>query len=200
MDWRVRSNRRRAFNESGHAHELTFTCYRRYGFLRAERCCQWLAEAIDKARRRRDFALWAYVFMPEHVHLIVYPRQPNYDISIILQAIKESVGRRAVGYLREQSPAWLPKIAMAHGKRIRHHFWQVGGGYDRNIQEPNALMFMIDYLHQNPVRRGLVQRAAEWKWSSAGWCEGLQPNNLRPDPIDPRLLPADLARSGRGGL
>jgi len=194
MHWRSRAHRRRAYNVPGEAHELTFTCYRRFAFLGAERCCEWLADSIEKARQQFDFDLWAYVFMPEHVHLIVYPRQPVYDVRLILQAIKEPVGRAAIGYLREHSPAWLPRIAVQHGRRVRYHFWQEGGGYDRNINEANTLMFMIDYLHQNPVRRGLVEHAWQWKWSSAGWYEGLQPNRLRPDPIDPNLLPADLSR------
>jgi len=67
----------------------------------------------------------------------------------------------------------LPRIAVQHGRRVRYHFWQEGGGYDRNINEANTLMFMIDYLHQNPVRRGLVEHGWQWKWSSAGWYEGL---------------------------
>ena len=41
---------------------------------------------------------------------------------------------------------------------------------------------MIEYIHNNPVRRGLVARAEDWKWSSAGWFEGK--NLLRPDPLD----------------
>ena len=91
MDWRLRLHRRRAFNESGHAHELTFTCYRRFPFLKAERTCQWLADEIDEARRQHDFALWAYVFMPEHVHLMIYPRRYEYDMEVLLKAIKQPV-------------------------------------------------------------------------------------------------------------
>jgi putative transposase len=45
---------------------------------------------------------------------------------------------------------------------------------------------MIEYIHANPVRRGLVTRAEEWKWSSAGWFEGK--NSLRPDLVDPGIL------------
>lgn len=56
--------------------------------------------------------------------------------------------------------------------------------------ELNTLLYMIDYIHHNPVRRGLVTRAEDWKWSSARWFAGLQPNSLRPDPIDVNLLPA----------
>jgi REP element-mobilizing transposase RayT len=80
--------RRRNCNEPEHAHELTFTCYHGYQFLKTYRACQWLADAIDKARRRWEFQLWAYVFMPEHVHLIVYPSRRDYDIARIRAAIK----------------------------------------------------------------------------------------------------------------
>jgi|GEM_PF-6226249 len=46
-------------------------------------------------------------------------------------------------------------------------FWQKGPGYDRNISEPGTLQATIEYIHKNPVRRGLCQAATDWKWSSA---------------------------------
>ena len=70
---------RKAINAPGHAHELTFSCYQRYPFLKAERTCLWLVDAIQAARVKHNFDLWAYVFMPEHVHLIVRPREPDYS-------------------------------------------------------------------------------------------------------------------------
>ena len=54
---------RRNYNEPGHAHELTFCCYRGFTFLNAERTCKWLAEAIEAARVDLNFDLWAYVFI-----------------------------------------------------------------------------------------------------------------------------------------
>src|SRR4051794_30490112 len=58
MDYRGRRHRRRSFDEPGHAHELTCSCYRRFRFLEAERTCRWLARSIDDARGRWDFDLW----------------------------------------------------------------------------------------------------------------------------------------------
>ena len=123
MDWRLRSMRRPAINDPGQPHELTFCCYRRYPFLEADRTCQWLADALDEARNDLDFALWAYVFMPEHVHLIVYPRRPIYNIPIILKAIKEPVGRKAIKYLCDHAPHWLPRITVQRGQRRERRFW-----------------------------------------------------------------------------
>jgi putative transposase len=181
MDWRVRQMRRPAINEPGHAHELTFCCFHRYAFLKAERTCQWLADAVEKARIELDFALWAYVFMPDHVHLLVCPNRPNYDIRLILQKIKEPVGRQAIKYLRAHAAHWLPRISVQRGTRVEQRFWQAGGGFDRNVVEPDIVLAMIEYIHANPVRRGLVSSAEVWKWSSAGWYQGK--NSLKPDSI-----------------
>jgi putative transposase len=47
---------------------------------------------------------------------------------------------------------------------------------------------MAEYMHQNPVRRGLVAHAEEWKWSSAGWYAGQGAGPLRIDPTMPRYI------------
>jgi putative transposase len=174
--------RRPAANEPGHAHELTFSCYRGFPLLGRERTCQWLAEAIDAARREFDFSLWAYVFMPEHVHILLCPKQPVYNIAAILKAIKQPVGTKAIKFLRQHSPEWLGRITVKKGVQRERRFWQAGGGFDRNVVDPRLILIMIDYIHANPVRRQLVQKPEDWKWSSAGWIEGK--NSLRPDPID----------------
>jgi putative transposase len=104
MNWTQRLMHRPAIDEPGHAHELTFTCYHRHPFLRAEQTCEWLAEAINKARQELDFLLWAYVFMPEHAHVLVYPRQPIYKVSRILSVIKEPMARKAIRQIRDYAP------------------------------------------------------------------------------------------------
>ena len=145
---------RQNFNDPGDAHELTFSCYRGYPFMRAERTCQWLATSINAARVSLDIDLWAFVFMPEHVHLIVHPRQPVYDIAVIRQGDQGARSRDAFCYLRRHAPEWIPRLTRRRGKHVEHLFWQSGGGYDRNIKTPKTLLAMIDYVHNNPVRRG----------------------------------------------
>ena len=194
MHWRDRAMRRPNVNEPGHAHELTFSCFQGFPFLKSESTCQWLAEAIDEARAKHDFALWAYVFMPGHVHLLIFPKRLQYDIALIRKAIKEPVGRKAIKYLRAEAPEWLPRLEVKRGSHIEHRFWQAGGGYDRNAYELETIWAMIEYIHANPVRRGLVEYAETWKWSSAGWFE--RKNTLRPDLVD--LGGLFLARPGKG--
>ena len=187
-----RMSHRRNYNEPGHAHELTFSCYHRFPFLRSDRTCNWLADAINDAREVLSFDLWAYVFMPDHVHLIVFPKASEYDIAEIRSAIKLPVARKAIAWLRRESPEWIEKLTRRRGVRTETLFWQSGSGYDRNITSPQTLARMIDYLHLNPVRKGLVTRAVEWQWSSAQWYLERVQGRLQVDPlpaewIDPSL-------------
>jgi len=172
-------------NSPGLAHELTFSTHLRYPFLKAERICQWLKEAIDEARISQRFVLWAYVFMPDHVHMIVCPLDLNYDMASIRQAIKEPVGRKAIGHLVESNSDWLQRLTRQRGQRTERLFWKSGGGYDRNIDRLSTLEKMIHFIHENPVRRGLVSSAIEWKWSSVRWYECGDAEPIRIDAIPP---------------
>jgi REP element-mobilizing transposase RayT len=97
-------------NVPGDIHELTFTCYKRRPFLSKDRTRAYLVDAINSARVKHDFYLLAYVFMPEHAHLLIYPRREEYDMSKILQSIKQPVAQRAIKYLRKENPAGLTML------------------------------------------------------------------------------------------
>jgi putative transposase len=162
----------RRYNEPGHAHSLTFSCFSRRPFLSRDRTRLWLVEAIDRARQIHAFDLWAYVIMPEHVHLLIWPRKALYSTSAILSSVKRPVTLKALSYVRRSAPALLPRMEDRQpGGRIHYRFWQRGGGYDRNLTEPLTIWAEIDYFHANPVRRGLCQSPTEWPWSSAAELE-----------------------------
>jgi hypothetical protein len=60
-----------------------------------------------------------------------------------------------------------------HANNPRFVFWQRGGGYDRHAFEA-TLFAMIEYIHNNPVRRGLCAEPTDWIWSSANFYAGEQ--------------------------
>ncbi len=140
----------------GHAHALTFSCDERRPLLAGDAACRLLVESLAAARVRHGFDLWAYVIMPEHVHLLVWPRDPAYSISRILLAVKRPVSYQA------------RRMGLAPGPR----FWLAGGGFDRNIDHAAATHAEVQYMHANPVRRGLCHDPLEWKYSSAGFWAG----------------------------
>jgi putative transposase len=173
--------RRKRYNEPHQPRELTFSCYQRIPFFSCERTCEWLIQSLEKARKKFGFQLWAYVIMPDHLHLLVNPLDAADDMSEFLQAIKEPVARKAINYLKANSPEWLARITVHEGQRVRHRFWQPGGGYDRNITSSETLRAMIEYIHANPLRRGLVTSIEDYEYSSARWYAGIRPVKIEMD-------------------
>jgi putative transposase len=60
----------------------------------------------------------------------------------------------------------LQRITVKRGRRLRRYFSQPGGSFDHNVTDPLVILRMIEYIHANPVRRGLVQYVEDWKWST----------------------------------
>ena len=168
----VRRKTIRHFNDPGHAHFLTFSCYRRFPLLNSDRTRRWLIEAIETARRKHNFAVLAYVVMPEHAHLVILALVQHYDVALVLKAIKQPVARRAKRFLEDQDSTWLQRLTIVRGSRTVFRFWQTGPGYDRNVKNESDLWEKIRYIHDNPVKRGLVLTPEAWEWSSARWWHG----------------------------
>jgi putative transposase len=165
---RIYRKRCKRYDVAGHCHYLTFSCFRRQAFLARDRTRKWLAEAIVGAREKHGFRIFAWVFMPEHVHMLIKPEREGYRISKILASMKLSVSIAAREWVVGNAPTFLRYMLdeQPNGKRAVR-FWQRGGGYDRNLYTLEELWEKIGYIHRNPVRRGLVEKAVEWEWSSA---------------------------------
>lgn len=108
--------------------------------------------------------------MPDHVHLLVVPTGPTPAIDRYLARIKQPFSKSVHEQLAGSKSPLLDRLKIQErpGKTC-FRFWQEGPGYDRNLSTPAAIEAAIDYFHMNPVRRGLVERAIDWKWSSASW-------------------------------
>lgn len=159
--------------DNGDAHFLTFSCFHRLPLLSKKRACEWMVEAIKLSRQTNPYDLWAWVIMPEHVHLVLLPHK-KVKVASILTTMKQSVSRRAINWLRKNSPEYLSKLldVQPNGKSS-YRFWQRGGGYDRNLRSARDVHEKVMYVHQNPVKRGLVDSPEKWDWSSAqSWIDG----------------------------
>ena len=104
----------RRYNVPGHAHALTFSCFHRRPFLSRDRSRRWLLKALEVARERHRFDLWSYCIMPEHVHLLLYPRSSEYLISENLRTIKQSVSVVALRFVKRSLPASLHQFEDRH--------------------------------------------------------------------------------------
>ena len=165
-------NRKRVkhYHEPGDVHELTFSCYGGLPLLTNERWRKYLSDSLNDSTRNHRFRLVAFVFMPEHVHLAVLPPDDvaEPDIGAFLASVKRPCSVKVKQDLLVGDTALLQKLTVRErpGKTV-FRFWQEGPGYDRNLQNEKTVLAAIDYIHENPVRRGLCRLATEWRWSSA---------------------------------
>lgn len=159
----------------GAARELTFSCYHRLPLLRGDTIKKWFVDNLDEARKELGLEVWAYVLMPEHVHLLVFPLSEEFTVPKVLARIKQPIAHRALTALRARSSSLLEQLEERRPDgSSSHRFWQRGGGYDRIMDSSKVIANSIEYCHQNPVKRGLVETCVDWKWSSCRQLEGVE--------------------------
>ncbi len=138
----------RRFHQSGQTHFLTFSCHRRQAYFTAPDIYELFGLCLEQMRRRFAMCIYGHVVMPEHVHLLVNePERASLAdaIHFLKLSFAKRLGRRG---------------ALESGT-----FWQKRY-YDRNVRDAREFREKLRYLHRNPVKRGLVGEAGEWKWSS----------------------------------
>ena len=157
----------RHYDHPGQAHELTFSCYHRWPLLERDEFKTTLSTCIDRAVDKHGFQLVGFVFMPEHIHLLVFPTTVEARISALLYAIKRPHSHRSKQWMQQHNDNGLDRLTIQERPgKTSFRFWQEGSGYDRNIESSNVLTASLEYIHANPIRRGLCDRADQWKWSS----------------------------------
>jgi REP element-mobilizing transposase RayT len=135
--------------------------------------CQCFAKTTSKNRLQSDrrsknigwVLLFAYVVMPDHLHTIV---GSELEPSRVLQYINGIINRRVIQFLKQGGYEWsLEKLRHAEMRRnYRHSLWD----HHPNAKLlPSEEMFLqkVRYVHQNPVRAGLVDRLEDYRFSSA---------------------------------
>jgi len=180
---------RKSFNIPGHSHFLTFSCWKRRPLLVDHHTCSEFTRALDKARRTEQFDIWAYVLMPEHVHLLIRPCREQYAMATILRRIKEEFSRNILHYWRQHYPERLADCADTGCHPVKYRFWQPGGGFDRNLWNHDSIRNAVIYIESNPIRRGLVEHAFDWEWSSARSRAGETNVPLEVDPVSWEFTP-----------
>ena len=128
-------------------HFITCSCYRRQPQLNTPARRDLLARVLEQARRRYRFVVAGYVFMPEHFHLLIAEPEVG-DPSVVMKVIKERFTRLLRRNHDQQTPVWQKRF---------YHF---------NVWSTAKRVEKLRYMHRNPVKRGLVLRPEDWRWSS----------------------------------
>ena len=132
------------FQRAESLHFITFSCFHRLPLLEAPGARERVEATLEQTRARHGARVYAYVLMPEHVHLLVN-EPPRILLAQFLKAFKQMTSRKLRG--------------------PREKFWQ-DRYYDSNVYGEKARGDVIRYIHRNPVARGLVGKPEDWPWSS----------------------------------
>jgi putative transposase len=154
-----------------HLHYLTKSTYRRARLYDSQRFRNQWVSTLGELRRELGFKVVGYVLMPEHFHALVWPT-PEADPSQIMQKLEDRTAVFILKNLRENlSFRWCRRmlVRVSLPPTVHHHahfrVWQ-RKSYDMNIWTAKKVEEKLSYMHNNPVKRGLVKAPGDWPWSS----------------------------------
>jgi len=145
--------RLKRFYGSGDLHFITCSCYQRRPLLDTPERRDLFLIVLEDVRRRYELVVVGYVVMPEHFHLLVSEPQTGTP-STVVQALKLGFARRL-----------LVRAAQYEVGDTCSHIWQ-RRFYDFNVWTERKRVEKLRYIHENPVKRGLVEKPEDWRWSS----------------------------------
>ena len=137
----------RRFFEEGLAYFVTTVTKDRKPRFMDTKLCRILLVTLEYHKTVFDYSVYGYCIMPDHLHLILKPDQ-RFNLSFILKMVKGSFARK------------VNRLASKDGS-----FWQAGF-YDEAIRSEEQLYRQLEYLHENPVKAGLVAAPNEYVYSS----------------------------------
>lgn len=157
-------------DDEKHVHFVTFSCYKRRAILQPNQAKRIVIGQLGSRLARQNGVCLGFVIMPNHVHALVWFPETR-QLSAFMNKWKDMTSRSLkelfrihfVSYWSEvddSDPIWQPRY------------------YGFNIWSRRKVEEKLDYMHMNPVRAGLVEKAVEWKWSSARWYSEQKPVGL----------------------
>jgi REP-associated tyrosine transposase len=169
-----------------HAHFVTTSTYRRVRLFDPEPFRDLWVCTLGKVRDALRFKLMGYVLMPEHFHLLLWSGS-QLNPSEIIRSLKVRTAMEILKFLREhQTRPWCRQTL--NGLRLpptvhspaTHRVWQ-RRFFDLNLWSASKILEKLNYMHGNPVKRGLVRLPEDWRWSSYRYYDSGDPAALTMD-------------------
>ena len=163
--------RQRHYYGLNHLHFITASTYRRARLFDSDRFRRHFVATLAGLRAELSFKVIGYVLMPEHFHALIWPSE-RADPSRIVQSLKEQTAKFMLKNLQASHELpWGRRMLAAltltptvhlHGP---YRFWQ-RRFYDLNVWSEKKRLEKLNYMHGNPVQRGMVTSPDQWPWSS----------------------------------
>jgi len=163
----MRSRNRQNYEACGNIFFVTSTIVGFHNLFSIDKICDIFISKLKFYIERGDFVLLAYVLMPNHIHIILKPNN-EIPISKIIGSLKRITSREISDFLGQANMTGLAnkiKISATHEPQASR-IWKPR--FDCFvINSEKTLVQKIEYIHANPVKAGFVDKAEDWKYSSA---------------------------------
>jgi len=159
--------------EPTHPHFITCTVVNWIPLFTRKESVEILLETFRHLQKDEDFKLYAYVILENHIHIVA---QSN-DIAKSMARFKNHTAKELLRLLKKENVSTiLEQLAFykkAHKIDREYQVWQ-DGIQPKLMQNDVMMKSKIDYIHYNPVKRGYVNDAMHWRYSSARDYEGVE--------------------------
>ncbi len=115
-----------------------------------------LHNGLLKYAAQYGWQLEAWAVFPNHYHFVGHSPEDAPDATNLSAFLKHLHGRAS---------AWLNKLDDTPGRTVWHNYWETRLTFEKSY------LARLNYVHQNPVRHGLVPVANQYRWCSAAWFE-----------------------------
>jgi len=158
--------------EKGVVYFVTTNTYKRIKIFEEDVTSRFLLFCIGYHKFMLDFNLFGYVIMPDHIHLLIQPGD-KYNLSSIMKFIKGNFARKYNEWTkilkRDFSNISNRHLNADYKQRIKESIykpvWQESF-YDIGLRDEKQILKWLEYIHWNPVRKGLVNYPEDYEFSS----------------------------------
>jgi len=128
-----------------------------------------IIKSLSYCQLQKELLIVGYVIMPNHLHIICGGSE-KHKLSDIMRDFKQYTARKILDELRANGRwkeiAVFEKAALADGKGNDYKFWTVGT-HPILLETAQKFQEKLNYIHNNPVRKGFVDAPEHWLYSSA---------------------------------
>ncbi len=147
-------------------HFLTCTTVKWLPLFSTPAVAEILVDSLRYLQNENRLQLYAYIILENHLHLIASSEHLAKEIG----DFKSYTARKIIDYFIEKNAkhilGLLAHFKLKHKGDRPYQVWQEGS-HPEAIQNQEMMRQKIEYIHHNPVKRGFVDEAVHWRYSSA---------------------------------
>lgn len=153
-------------------HFVTWTLTEWLPIFISDKYCDILIRSLDYCRREKGLHVHGYVIMPTHMHGI-FSVEENNNLSDFIRDSRKFTAKEIVSHLEQDGKrlfSWIFQNAAKKAGRSEGSYkvW-MEGTHPVALESQELFIQRLEYMHNNPIRKGLVELAEHWRYSSASF-------------------------------